>query len=111
MYTQIRELTDSLLLSDKQQEALALAEQHSQDGIDLQWRLLATNLSAMGDSYDEGAALTLAQETEARVFALMRAEEPTIRAILTPVQWQLLPSGVKRVLSGSEGSLSRIFVP
>jgi len=111
VYTQIRELTDSLLLSDKQQEALALAEQHSQDGIDLQWRLLATNLSAMGDSYDEGAALTLAQETEARVFALMRAEEPTIRAILTPVQWQLLPSGVKRVLSGSEGSLSRIFVP
>lgn len=111
VYARIQELADSLLLSDKQQEAIALAESHSQDKIDLEWHLLARNLSAMGDSYAETAALALARDTERRVLDLMRAEAPRIRGILTPVQWKLLPSDLKRVLSGADGSLSRVFVP
>lgn len=90
--------SDSLLLTRDQVAALRRADTLYRARIDSVWRPLAHYLANLGDRYDAAAALRRANAASDSAWAVTHAERPTVRRILTPLQWQLAPGMAKSLL-------------
>lgn len=66
------------------------------------WAPIGEYLAALPDELDATEALHPEDAATTAVWALARAESPTMRAILTPIQLQLLPYTVNLVVNTNE---------
>src|SRR6185437_3631456 len=90
--------SDSLLLTKAQLGAIRAADSVYRARLDSVWRPLAEYLFALPDGFDAAAVTKTTSDAVDRAWALTKLEEPKIRAILSPLQWQLLPSDVRSIL-------------
>jgi hypothetical protein len=84
--------SDSLLLSRDQLDSLQAAQVGYRARINSLWKETTTTLAAMGDDYDEDAAMHLIDEATDRAWLLGRDEVPALERILSPLQMRLAPS-------------------
>jgi hypothetical protein len=99
IYRLVLEQSDSLLLSPDQVNALTLADERYRPHVDSVWAAIGEYLAALPDAIDATDALHRVDLATTQVWALARAESPTMRAILTPIQLQLVPYTVNLVVN------------
>jgi hypothetical protein len=109
IYGMILQERDSLLLSPDQVGALTEADAAYQARADPVWMELAQYLAGLGDTYAVGEAHRRAEEATNRVWEIAKAEGPTIRAILTPLQLRLAPGNVTYIITTKEKVEIRYF--
>ncbi|MEO7043574.1 MAG: carboxypeptidase-like regulatory domain-containing protein [Gemmatimonadaceae bacterium] len=99
IYRLVLEQADSLLLSPDQVNALTLADERYRPRVDSVWTSIGEYLVGLPDNVDAVEALHHVDAATTRVWALARAESPTMRAILTLIQLQLVPYTVNLVVN------------
>ena len=99
IYRLVLEQTDSLLLAPDQVSALMLADARYRSRADSVWSAVGEYLASMPDQVDAVEALHHVDAATSRVWALSRDESATMRAILTPIQLQLVPYTVNLVVN------------
>lgn len=99
IYRLVLEQSDSLLLSPDQVNALTLADERYRPRVDSIWSRIGEYLAGLPDEVDAVEALHRVDAATSQVWALARAESPTMRAILLPIQLQLVPSTVNLVVN------------
>jgi len=90
--------SDSLLLTKAQLGAIRAADSVYRARLDSVWRPLGEYLYALPDGFDAASVMKTTNDAVDRAWALTKLEEPTIRALLSPIQWQLAPRVLRDIL-------------
>jgi hypothetical protein len=99
IYRLVLEQADSLLLTPDQVNALTLVDARYRSRVDSVWGAVGAYLASLPDRVDVTEALHRVDAATSQVWAMARAESPTMRAILTPIQLQLVPYTVNLVIN------------
>ena len=109
LYAEIVEEADSLLLSREQVDSLRAADTRWERQVSVIWTTLAKKLAAMGDDYDARAATALTEDATDAAWESARQEVPTIKAILSPLQFSLAPGMVQYLAKATGKVMIRIY--
>lgn len=109
IYGMILEQSDSLLLTADQMTQLRAANQSYSIRLDSVWTSLAEYLIAIPRTWDAAAAVRHADAATEAAWALGQDEATTIRSILSPLQFRLLPPLVVYVLTTKGPIKIRMF--
>ncbi|HET6763441.1 MAG TPA: hypothetical protein VFH27_07205, partial [Longimicrobiaceae bacterium] len=104
VYTVILDMSDSLLLTPQQTQALKQADGAYRARADSVWLGLGTYLAALPDHYDAAEAVKRQEAATDSVWALAHAERSTVEGILSPLQITMLPQMVIRFFAEKAGS-------
>ena len=96
--------TDSLLLSREQVDSLRAANDRWKARADSIWTKLGNELAAMSDDYDVALATRMTEEATDAAWEVARKETPTIKRILSPLQFTLSP-GLVQYLDSARGKV------
>lgn len=104
VYTQIIEQSDSLLLSREQVDSLRAASARLVVKTTAIWQALGVELAAMDDQYDVKRATQLTEDATDAAWELAREQVPVIKAILSPLQFTMVP-GTIQYLAKAKGKI------
>ena len=105
----IRE-ADSLLLSREQVDSLRAANERYTKKVDVIWTKLACELADMSDDYDVARATRMTEDATDAAWEIARLEIPTIKVILTPLQFTLAPGTVKYLAEAKGKVMIRYYM-
>jgi hypothetical protein len=107
----ILQLSDSLLLTRSQFEALIAKRRIYQQRMDSIWTALAVHFAGLGDEYDPALELVRQEEATAAAWECARDDvRATLPAILTDVQLQLLPWPAGYLLRAQGPLRARVYM-
>jgi len=104
--------SDSLLVNRAQMELLLAAQKGYRAQLDSVWNSLATDLAALGDTFDDGAVLQRQEVAIDRAWEITRlAVHNRVVPVLTRVQLGLLPGWVATLYRTTRPSNYRMYLP
>jgi hypothetical protein len=109
VYDRILAMSDSLVLSGEQLQALRAAQAPYRARVDSVWAGLAAYLAALPEKYDVAEAVRRQEEATDRAWDLNRGQGPAIRAILSPFQIQMADWIVIDALGGVRPGKPRLL--
>ncbi|CAN5535170.1 hypothetical protein BH09GEM1_BH09GEM1_01170 [soil metagenome] len=104
IYAAVIEEADSLLLSRMQVDSLRAANERWERKVDVIWTRVANDLAAMSDDYDVPRATQMTEDATDAAWELARLEIPTLRSILSPLQFSLAPGNIQ-YLANAQGKI------
>ncbi|CAA9364250.1 MAG: hypothetical protein AVDCRST_MAG89-3971 [uncultured Gemmatimonadetes bacterium] len=110
VYARIFAMSDSLVLSGEQVQALRAAQAPYRAQVDSVWAGLAAYLAALPEKYDVAEAVRRQEEATDLAWDLNRGQGPAIRAILSPFQIQMADWIVIDALGGIRPAKLRLFL-
>ena len=110
LFTGLRALSDTLLLSPTQMDSLAQAEARYRAALDTTYRPLVTYLASLPDSYDGKAALERVQAADSLAWDITYATGAKAKAVLSPLQLTILPEFIRRLLDEPAETMRRDHV-
>jgi hypothetical protein len=111
LYREVLRQSDSLLLSREQVESLTRAQAEHRKLLDGIWSELADRLAALPKDFDaKDAARRLDAAIDQAWSSTREHMQGNLRAILNPVQLQLIPGPVKNLIESSGQVRIRLFI-
>jgi hypothetical protein len=109
VYDRILAMSDSLVLSGEQLQALRAAQAPYRAQVDSVWAGLAAYLAGLPENYDVSEAVRRQEEATDRAWDINRGQGPAIRAILSPFQIQMADWIVIDALGGIRPNKPRLW--
>ncbi|MCC7053477.1 MAG: carboxypeptidase regulatory-like domain-containing protein [Gemmatimonadaceae bacterium] len=110
LFTGLRALSDTLLLTATQQDSLAGEEVRYRAALDTVYRPLVVYLAALPDSYDGKEALQRVQAVDSLAWEVTYATGAKAKAVLSPLQLTILPEFLRRLIEEPVESMRRDHV-